>query len=75
MRSEDLDELARRMDVVPPSIVLAVASEEAGEETARSAGEKPEGGAMEKSVSTARNTAGWFAQQARIARDGEQGAA
>jgi Bax protein len=56
--TEDLDELLRRMDVVPPSIVLAVASEELERERHEAPGKGREAGRSGKAVSAGRNTAG-----------------
>jgi Bax protein len=56
--AEDLDELLRRMDVVPPSIVLAVASEELERERHEALGKERKAGRSEKAVSAGRDTAG-----------------
>lgn len=69
VRSEDLDELARRMDVVPPSIVLAVASEELERERQEALGKNRKAARVEKSVSTARNTAGGSLPSKHVLRE------
>jgi Bax protein len=56
--AEDLDELGRRMDVVPPSIVLAVAGEELDRERQEAREKQRVAARAEKPVKAARKTSG-----------------
>jgi Bax protein len=67
--AEDLDELVRRMDVVPPSIVLAVASEELERERQEAREKGRKAARAEKSMSETRNTARGSSSSKHVLRE------